>query len=69
MGIPLGMRVSRSGPLLGVGTALTLVVVFYFLNNITLALGNGGRIPPVAAAWMTNAIFTGVGTVLLMCAR
>ena len=41
MGIPLGMRVSRSGPLLGVGTALTLVVVFYFLNNITLALGDG----------------------------
>jgi lipopolysaccharide export system permease protein len=69
MGIPLGMRVSRSGPLLGVGTALTLVVAFYFLNNITLALGEGGRIPPVAAAWMTNAIFTGVGTVLLMCAR
>ena len=47
MGIPLGMRVSRSGPLLGVGTALTLVVVFYFLNNISLALGDGGRIPPV----------------------
>ncbi len=69
MGIPLGMRVSRSGPLLGVGTALTLVVAFYFLNNITLALGEGGRIPPVAAAWMTNAIFTGVGAVLLMCAR
>ena len=69
IGIPLGMRVSRSGPLLGVGTALTLVVVFYFLNNITRAFGEGGRIPPVAAAWMTNAIFTGVGTVLLMCAR
>jgi len=69
MGIPLGMRVSRSGPLLGVGTALTLVVVFYFLNNITLALGDGGRIPPVAAAWTTNAIFACVGSVLLFRAR
>jgi lipopolysaccharide export system permease protein len=69
MGIPLGMRVSRSGPLLGVGTALTLVVAFYFLNNITLALGEGGRIPPAAAAWMTNAIFTSVGVVLLFRAR
>jgi lipopolysaccharide export system permease protein len=69
MGIPLGMRVSRSGPLLGVGTALTLVVVFYFLNNITLALGGGGRIPPVVAAWTTNAIFAGVGLVLLARAR
>lgn len=69
IGIPLGMRVSRSGPLLGVGTALTLVVSFYFLNNITLALGNGGRIPAAAAAWMTNAIFAGVGLVLLARAR
>jgi lipopolysaccharide export system permease protein len=69
MGIPLGMRVSRSGPLLGVGTALTLVVVFYFLNNITLALGDGGRIPPAVAAWATNAIFAGVGSVLLFRAR
>ncbi len=69
MGIPLGMRVSRSGPLLGVGTALVLVVTFYFLNNITLALGGGGRIPPAAAAWMTNAIFAGVGLVLLARAR
>jgi lipopolysaccharide export system permease protein len=69
MGIPLGMRVSRSGPLLGVGTALTLVVVFYFLNNITLALGRGGHIPPTVAAWTTNAIFAGVGLVLLARAR
>lgn len=69
MGIPLGMRVSRSGPLLGVGTALTLVVAFYFLNNITLALGEGSRIPPVAAAWMTDAIFASVGLVLLVRAR
>ena len=65
MGLPLGMQVSRSGPLLSVGTALVLVVAFYFLNNITLALGEGGRIPPVAAAWMTNAVFAGVGLALL----
>jgi len=69
IGIPLGMRVSRSGPLLGVGTALTLVVSFYFLNYITLAFGNGGRIPPVVAAWMTDAIFAAVGVVLLVRAR
>jgi lipopolysaccharide export system permease protein len=69
LGIPLGMRVSRSGPLLGVGTALVLVVAFYFLNNITLALGGGGRIPPVVAAWMTNTIFASVGLVLLIRAR
>lgn len=69
IGIPLGMRVSRSGPLLGVGTALLLVVVFYFATHITMAMGSGGRIPAVAAAWLTNGVFAVVGAVLLWRVR
>lgn len=65
IGIPLGLRVSRSGPLLSVGTALLLVVGFYFLNSITLALGQGGRLSPVMAAWFTNLVFAGIGAGLL----
>ena len=69
IGIPLGMRVSRSGPLLGVSTALMIVVAFYFLSHIALALGEGGRIPAMAAAWMTNLVFGGVGLTLLLRTR
>jgi lipopolysaccharide export LptBFGC system permease protein LptF len=45
------------------------VVTFYFLNHITVALGEGGHIPPVAAAWLTNAIFAAVGAGLFVHAR
>jgi lipopolysaccharide export system permease protein len=69
IGIPLGMRVSRSGPMLGVGVALLLVVTFYFMSSITLALGKGERVPPVVAAWLTNVVFGVVGGVLLTRAR
>ena len=69
LGIPLGMRVSRSGPMLSVGIALLLVVTFYFMTSITLAMGRGDRIPPVLAAWLTNAIFAAVGAVLLARVR
>jgi LPS export ABC transporter permease LptG len=66
LGVPLGMNVSRrGGTMAGVATALLLVVAFYFLTNITLALGKGERIPPALAAWLTNAIFGMVGAVLL----
>lgn len=65
IGIPLGMRVSRSGPLLGVGSALLLVVAFYFLSHIALALGRSDRITPWLAAWLTNFVFGAVGAVLL----
>ncbi|MCG3147892.1 MAG: hypothetical protein PCFJNLEI_01333 [Verrucomicrobiae bacterium] len=69
LAIPLGMRVSKRGALLGVGVALGLVVAFYFLTHITLALGKGGHIAPVLAAWLTNGIFVAVGAVLLWRAR
>jgi len=69
LGIPLGMRVSRRGPMLGVGMALLLVVAFYFMTNITIALGKGERVSPMFAAWLTNVVFGVVGAVLLARAR
>ena len=66
LGIPLGVRTSRrGGALLGVGTALILVVAFFFLTQITIALGRGQHIPPLLAAWLTNVIFATVGAVLM----
>jgi len=70
IGVPLGMRGSRrGGAMMGVATALALVVAFYFLNYITLALGKGERIPPPLAAWLTNGIFGLVGAMLLVRAN
>jgi lipopolysaccharide export LptBFGC system permease protein LptF len=55
--------------MLSVGIALLLVVTFYFMTNITLAMGRGDRIPPALAAWLTNAIFAAVGAVLFVRVR
>ena len=66
LGFPLGVHVSRrGGALLGVGTALVLVVAFFLVMNIALALGKGERIPPVMAAWLPDALFAGIGAVLM----
>jgi LPS export ABC transporter permease LptG len=70
LGVPLGMQVSRrGGAMLGVGTALGLVVAFYFLSHISLALGRGEHLPAAVAAWLTNALFAAVGAVLLVRAH
>jgi len=69
LAIPLGMHVSKRGALLGVGMALLLVVAFYFLTHIILALGKGEHIPPALAAWLTNGIFAVIGAVLMIRAR
>ena len=65
IGFPLGVHVSRrGGAMLGIGTALVLVVAFFLVMNISLALGKGERIPPVVAAWLPNILFAGIGTYL-----
>jgi LPS export ABC transporter permease LptG len=69
LAVPLGMQVSRRGPMLAVGMALILVVAFYFLTNISLAMGKGERISPEIAAWLTNGIFAAVGGVLFFRTR
>ena len=69
IGIPLGLQVSRRGPLLSVGLALVLVVTFYFLSHIALALGRAGHLTPLWAAWLTPGIFAVVGAYLFYRVR
>jgi lipopolysaccharide export system permease protein len=69
LGVPLGMQVSRRGPMMGVGLALLSVIVFFILTRLSLELGRGGRVPPVVAAWLPNAIFGALGAALLWRAR
>jgi lipopolysaccharide export system permease protein len=69
LGVPLGLRVSRRGPALAIGTALGLVVLYYLLANFALALGKGGHVPAVWAAWTSNGLFALIGAGLLFRLR
>ena len=64
LAVPLGMQVSRRGPLLAIGAALVLVVAFQLLTSFALIFGMGGQLPPVWAAWMPNLVFGAIGCVL-----
>ncbi|MBM3858342.1 MAG: YjgP/YjgQ family permease [Verrucomicrobia bacterium] len=69
LGVPLGMQVSRRGPMMGVGMALVLVVTFFIVMRLSLQFGYSGRLPPVVAAWLPNVIFGAVGAALFWRAR
>lgn len=70
LAFPLGVRTSRrGGAMLSVGTALLLVVAFFFLTQFSLALGRGEHLPAAVAAWLTNAIFAAIGLVMFVRAR
>jgi LPS export ABC transporter permease LptG len=62
---PLGIGYSRRGILSSVAAAVALVFSMNFLTHLFLALGEGARIAPAAAAWTPDVIFALIGVVLL----
>lgn len=62
---PLALRFSRAGSFTGV--LLSIIVVFVAWNTLLLMkyVGLGGLVPPLMAAWTTNALFTLLGLWLL----
>jgi lipopolysaccharide export system permease protein len=62
---PLGIGFSRRGVLSSVAASIVLVFSMNFLTHLFLALGEGYRISPWAAAWTPNLMFAVIGVYLL----
>ena len=65
LAVPLGLRPHRSGTSIGLGLTIVVLVAYYILISVTLTLGQGGRLHPVAAAWLPNLVLAAAGIWLL----
>jgi len=65
--IPFGTASGRRNLFFGVAGSIFICFTFFVLQQIGLALGLGGRLPPWLAAWLPNLIFGATG--LWMTAR
>jgi lipopolysaccharide export system permease protein len=65
IGSPLGMRPQRASTAVGFGLSVLIIFGYYLLLFISGALGQVGFLPTVAAAWLPNAVCTGIGLFLL----
>ena len=68
-GAPLAVSSPRAGPAAGVAISLAIALVFLLLTQLTKAIGAGGVINPLVAAWFPNVIFLFAGLVLLARVR
>jgi len=68
-GAPLGIHNARSGATYGIAVSLATTIVFLTMIQITKAVGAGGTVPPLIAAWTPNVLFALLGTVLFVRAR
>ena len=65
LGVGFGLTSRRGGAMWGVGVSIGLGFSYYGVMAISLALGKGGWLTPLLAAWSANILFLAVGIVLL----
>jgi len=64
-GAPLATSTQRGGAAYGIGVSLATTVIFLMLIQLTKAVGGKGIVTPEVAAWVPNAVFALLGTVML----
>jgi len=68
--VPLAQGTGRgTGIAAGMGMGLVLGFGYWLVFGFSLSFAKGGFLPPVAAAWLTNALFASFGVFLLLRVR
>jgi len=66
LGVSFGLTSKRGGAMWGIGVSIGLGFSYYAVMAISLALGKGGWLTPLLAAWTPNLLFLAVGVILLV---
>jgi lipopolysaccharide export system permease protein len=68
LSVPFAVRVGPRGGGVAIGLAGSLVIAFsyWIVHTMFIALGHGGYIPPMVAAWAANALFGLAAGILLL---
>jgi LPS export ABC transporter permease LptF/LPS export ABC transporter permease LptG len=66
LAIPFAVTTGRRGAVYGIGVGIALALAYWVAISVFAALGTGGLITPVLAAWAPNMLFgAGAGFLLL----
>jgi len=69
LGLPFAFRIGRRGSMYGIGVALLLVIVYWSVMAVFLALGHESILPPILAAWAPNLLFSILGLYMILHIR
>ncbi len=65
LAVPFAVTIGRSGAMAGIAAGIVLAIVYWTANSVFAAIGTGGLMAPVLAAWAPNLLF-GAGAVYLL---
>ncbi len=69
LAVPFASTIGRSGAMGGIGVGIALAISYWTLISVFAAIGAGGALPPMLAAWAPNLIFGAAALYLLLTVR
>jgi len=69
LAVPFAVTMGRHGAMFGIGAGLVLALVYWTMLSVFGAIGAGGWIHPVLAAWAPNIFFGAAAVYLLLTVR
>jgi lipopolysaccharide export LptBFGC system permease protein LptF len=67
--IPFAVTTGRRGALYGIGIGVALALGYWVTLSVFVAIGQGGAITPLLAAWAPNALFGAAAAYMLLTVR
>ena len=65
LAVPFAVTIGRSGAMAGIALGIALAITYWTATSVFAAMGSGGLIAPLLAAWAPNLLF-GAGAVYLL---
>ena len=69
LAVPFAVTTGRSGAIYGIGAGIVLALVYWTMLSVFGAMGAGGWISPILAAWAPNILFGAAAAYLLLTVR
>ncbi len=67
--VPFAVTTGRRGAMYGIGLGVVLALVYWMATSVFAAIGAGGAIVPLLAAWAPNILFGAAAVYLLLTVR
>jgi lipopolysaccharide export LptBFGC system permease protein LptF len=67
--VPFAITTGTRGALYGIGIGIVLAIIYFIVMSLFVALGKGGLLTPVLAAWAPNLIFSAAAAYMILTVR
>jgi len=69
LAVPFAVTTGRRGALYGIGIGIVMAITYWIMLSVFGALGAGGAMSPLLAAWAPNILFGSTAAVMLFSVR